>query len=88
LWLGPERVCCDGRVAGVLDTDLENWALDVDGEIAGDLNSDLYDTVSYSEKSISESNGSRQLAWELDADMLEDDDCEEDDIAVLVIGGN
>ena len=66
-------------MAGVLDTDLENWAFDVDGEMAGDLNSDLYDTVSYSEKSINESKGSRQLAWECDVDML-DDDCVEEDI--------
>jgi hypothetical protein len=63
----------------VLDTDLENWLLDVDGEMAGDLNSDLYDTVSYSEKSINESKGSRQLAWEFDVDIL-DEDCVEDDI--------
>ena len=63
----------------MVDTDLENWVFVVDGEMAGDLNSDLYDTVSYSEKSINESKGSRQLAWEVDVDML-DDDCVEEDI--------
>jgi hypothetical protein len=69
----------------VLETDLENPVFDVDGEIAGDLYSDLYDTVSYSEKSINESKGSRQVAWELDVAIL-DDDCDEEDIFALVAG--
>lgn len=63
----------------MLDIDLEKPAFEVDGEMAGDLNSDLYDTVSYSEKSINESKGSRQPAWEFDVDIL-DDDCVDDDI--------
>ena len=80
--------CVDeGRVAGVLDTDLENWLFDCEGEIAGDLYSLLYDTVSYSEKSINESKGSRQLAWEFDVDIL-DDDCVEDDILSVGIDGS
>ena len=61
--------------------------MDVDGEIAGDLYSDLYDTVSYSEKSINESRGSKQLAWEFDVDML-DEDCVEEDILMYMIGRN
>ena len=56
--------------------------MDVDGEMAGDLYSDLYDTVSYSEKSIKESRGSRQPAWELEVDML-DEDCVEEDILMV-----
>jgi hypothetical protein len=65
-------------VAGVLDADREKPALDVNGETAGDLNSDLNDTLSYSEKSINESKGSRQLDWELEVHML--DDCVDEDI--------
>ena len=71
----------------MLDTDLENCVFDCDGEMAGDLYSLLYDTVSYSEKSINESKGSRQLDWEFDADIL-DDDCVEDDILTIGIDGS
>ena len=55
---------------------------DADGERAGDLKSDLYDTdsYSYSEKSIKESKGSKQLAWEIDVDLLEGDGVGEEDI--------
>ena len=62
----------------MLESDLENADLEVDGERAGDLNSDLYDTVSYSEKSIRESKGSKQLAWVLEDDILDDDGVDED----------
>lgn len=64
----------------MFDIDREKPSFEVDGDRAGDLNSDLNDTVSYSEKSTKESKGSRQLAWELEVDML-DDDCADGDIA-------
>jgi len=31
----------EGRVAGVLETDLANWDFEADGEMEGDLYSDL-----------------------------------------------
>lgn len=48
----------------------------------GDLNSCLYETVSYWEKS-SRSRGSTQLARELEVDILDDDDCSEDDMFIV-----
>jgi hypothetical protein len=41
--------------------------------------------VSYSEKSIRESRGSRQRAWELECDTVADD-CDEDDIVSCLLG--
>jgi hypothetical protein len=66
----------DGRVAGVFETALPtNWLFVADGEMDGEL----YDNLSYSDKSNNESRGSRQLPWELECD-IDVDDCDEVDI--------
>lgn len=67
-------------VEGVFDTALvENCCFCPPGETDGEL----YETCSYSEKSIKESRGSKQLDWELEVAM-EDEDCVEEELIVVL----
>jgi hypothetical protein len=69
----------EGRVVGVFETGLVvNCCFWLEGEMEGDW----YDTCSYSEKSIRESRGSRQLDCEFEVDMM-DEDCVEEVIVSL-----